>query len=37
MLRRWEALPEEQRQGYEVRADAANAAARAAFREGTTL
>ncbi|KAH9232411.1 hypothetical protein K456DRAFT_54166 [Colletotrichum gloeosporioides 23] len=37
VLRRWEALPEEQRQGYEVRAAAANAAARAAFREGRTL
>lgn len=36
VLRRWEALLE-QRQGYEVRADAANAAARAAFREGRTL
>ncbi|KAF4807592.1 hypothetical protein CGCSCA5_v013252 [Colletotrichum siamense] len=37
VLRRWEALPEEHRQAYEATAATANAAARAAFREGRTL
>ncbi|KAK2763588.1 glucan -beta-glucosidase [Colletotrichum kahawae] len=37
VLRRWEALSEEQRQVYEARAATANAAARATFREGRTL
>ncbi|KAK1995812.1 hypothetical protein LX36DRAFT_659222 [Colletotrichum falcatum] len=37
VLSGWEALPEEQRQTYEARATAANAAAMAAFREGRTF
>ncbi|EXF85998.1 hypothetical protein CFIO01_05933 [Colletotrichum fioriniae PJ7] len=37
VLKRWEALSEEQRQAYETKAATVNAAARAAFEEGRGL
>lgn len=37
VLRRWDALIEGQREAYEDRAAAANAAARAAYQQGRSL